>query len=286
MPVSLGESLRDAPDFLRCSVRCLERLQFVDREKAPLSRPEPFGVDARMAHTHEADQRRPGVFAKPSHLTVPPFENRDLKPSMTALAPESTYGSGLSLSTVNLNPLSPARQLPLIQLPTHLRNVNLRNLALGVSQALREVTVVRENEHAARVEVETPHRNHPKPDLLQDGAYGGPAFGIGESREHAARLVHNSITELILNDPFSVELYLGLGVGLGSELCDHSAVDADPTFHNESFSSASRAHARLRQDLLDSDDGHLSSGLLFGKRARGKPSLGGAVLRLRELGSS
>jgi hypothetical protein len=204
---------------------------------------------------------------------------------VTALAPKGAHGSGFGLSTINLNPLSPARKLPFVELSTHFGNIDLRDLAFDVGQGLRKVAVVREKKDPARVEVETSHRNHPESDLLQDAADRRASLRIRESREHAAGLVHDSITELILDDPLAVELDLGLRVGLGSELCDHPAVDADTTFHNESFSSASRAHARLRQDLLDSDDGHLRL-VYFGERRGREPSLGGAVLGLRELGPS
>src|SRR5690606_1712042 len=94
LPLGLDEPLRDASDFLRRPVGCLERLELVDREQTPLSGTQPFSVDARVAHPHQSNQRRPCVFSEPSHLAVPPLVDRDLEPGVTALAPKGAHGSG------------------------------------------------------------------------------------------------------------------------------------------------------------------------------------------------
>src|SRR5690606_37981599 len=117
-----------------------------------LSGTQPFSVDARVAHPHQANQRRPCVFSEPSHLAVPPLVDRDLEPGVTALAPKGAHGSGFGLSTINLNPLSPARKLPFVELSTHFGNIDLRDLAFDVGQGLRKVAVVREKKDPARVE--------------------------------------------------------------------------------------------------------------------------------------
>jgi hypothetical protein len=118
---------------------------------------------------------------------------------------------------------------------------------------VREIPVIRQDQHAFRIVVQTADGIHADLDAFQQILDRRPAFRIGHGRDKARGLVQHDIDLRLLRiDELAVHLDMVLvRVGLGAELGHHLAVHAHPAFGDERFRGAARRHSRGGYDFLD-----------------------------------
>ncbi len=74
-----------------------------------------------------------------------------------------------------------------------------------MGQPVGEVAVVREQQDAARVDVEPTHGHHPRL-VTDDVDHRRAPFGVARRRHDTERLVEEDVGELLLAHPFAVDL--------------------------------------------------------------------------------
>jgi hypothetical protein len=134
----------------------------------------------------------------------------------------------------------------------HLHVIHALDLPGGMHETLRQGPVVGQQEQPRALQVEPPDRIDPFTELRQQGAHGRPSFGIRERAHDAAGLVERDDPPSgPARDAFAIDgdLVSG-GIGTGTELSDHRAVDADSPGTDQLLGAAPRRDAEGTQDLL------------------------------------
>jgi hypothetical protein len=126
-----------------------------------------------------------------------------------------------------------------------------------MQQRLREVAIVREQENAAGLEVETPHGEHALRDAVQQVFHGSTTFGIVHRRDYAARFVQQEINRMLGDQALAVDLdTVARGVRARAKLSHDAPVDAHPALGDQLFGCATRGHASPRENLLQTFGAH------------------------------
>ena len=91
------------------------------------------------------------------------------------------------------------------QVSLDVRDVRLLDAVARMREPMGEVTVVREQQHAARVDVEPAHRHDARivADEVDDRR---AALRVARRRDDTERLVEQHVRELLLPDPVAVDL--------------------------------------------------------------------------------
>jgi mannose-6-phosphate isomerase len=162
------------------------------------------------------------------------------------------------LAVDELDAAPPAVYVAIFHQPLHLHHVRLRHGQTGVHQGHREIAVVGDEQGAARVEVEPPHRvDARRRHVAQEIVNGAPALGVAHGRDHPPGLVEDEIHGGLAHDALPVDLDAsGSRVDLRPELGDDAAVDAHAPGSHQLLGGTAGRHPCMRQDLLQSHAGH------------------------------
>lgn len=121
----------------------------------------------------------------------------------------------------------------------------------------REVAVVREEERAARVEVETTHGDDTRRDLLQVFRDRRSPRGIAHGADDVSRLVEDEVVLLFREHALAVDLDpRRLRIGPTAELRDDLAVHGDPPRDDERLRLSAGRDSGASEDLLKAFSGH------------------------------
>jgi hypothetical protein len=126
-----------------------------------------------------------------------------------------------------------------------------------VQQAVRELTVVGQEECSARVKVEAPDGHHSSLHPLHVLGDGGAPLRILHGAHDVPRLVKHQVHRSLGGHAAAVHLDdILLRIRACSELRDDLAVHRDAPCGDERFGVSSRRDARLREELLQAFRGH------------------------------
>ena len=119
-----------------------------------------------------------------------------------------------------------------------------------------EITVVREQEHARRIVVETSHRDEPRclrtTLRANDVLDGAPAFRIAHRRHDADRFVEHQHFALRHDDRTAADFDAIAVFDARSQLANELAIDANVTGDDHFFRSPARCDSREREITLQS----------------------------------
>ena len=143
----------------------------------------------------------PDGLAHPPHLTVSPLVEHELHPRAAELA----GAGGSSHAVLELDTFRENRNGGGGQVALDVCDIGLLDAVAWMGQTVRQIAVVRQQQHAARVDVEPAHRYNAR--LVADDVDDGrSALGITGRRYHPERLVQEDVGELLLADPITVHL--------------------------------------------------------------------------------
>src|SRR5262249_39132120 len=212
-----------------------------ERERAPLAGAQIFAGDASVRDARQAHHRKAGELAEAPHLPVAPFAQSDLEPGLVAFVAQALDLGRLRASALNLDALTEAGQGVVVDGAFDLGHVDLRHLALGVGERLRELTVVRAQERTAGVKVEAPYRHDARAGVFEQLANRGPPFRIAERADDAARLVQHQVHQLLGDNLGPIDLDAALArIHLRPQLPHHAPVDAHPPRPHDLLGTAPR----------------------------------------------
>jgi hypothetical protein len=204
--------------------------------------------------------REPHRLAHAPHLAVAALVQLHLDQRVTLLPREHAHARriaahpGLELHAF----LQPTQRLgPRRALETHA--VGLDHAVARVHEPVRQLAVVREDEQSARIGVEPAHRKQARA-RRHELADGAPPLGVVERGDHADRLVEHVVAQrrrsgqrpALHRDPVALRL------DLDPRFEHDAAIHPHGPLLDEQVALAARAHAALRQELVE-PDGHSSS---------------------------
>lgn len=195
-----------------------------------MSRPQPFGSDAGERKARESHYRKPRRLPQPVNLPVLALAKHDLEPGLIALVPKSSDLCRPRGTAVDHDRLLPFEEIAVRHFSGDLRDVHLWRRLARMQEPVGEISVVRQEQRAARVEIETPDRDHPRADALQVLGHGGTSLGVLQGAHDIARLVEDQVHEWLGLDAPAVHFDPGvLRIRPRSELRHDLAVDGNPT---------------------------------------------------------
>jgi hypothetical protein len=205
--------------------------------------PDPLQSDHRVAHAVE----------HAPHLALPSLVDRDLEPGVGLFFPDLLELCRSGLAVIEINSLLEVFYLAVFEETLYLRQIGLGKLVFRVCDQVREIAVIRQDQHAFGVVVQTAHGIDADLDALQQVLHRGPAFRVGHGRDKARGLVQHDIDLRLLRiDELAVDFDMVLvRVGLGAQLGHHLAVHAHPAFGDKRFRGASGGYPRGGYDLLN-----------------------------------
>jgi hypothetical protein len=190
----------------------------------------------------------------PMNLAVLALVNRDREPRVLALAWQHLdFGGHRDRAVVELDAV--AQQLDVVgrELGVHLHVIRLGHVARRCEQSRREVTVVRQQQHALGVEVEPTDGLHRHRQVRQVVHHHRPTTVIGHRRDACLRLVEDHVEVVERHDGLAVHGHgVVLGVDLRTEYRDHLAVDGHPSVRDQILSLAPRRDTRRSEETLQS----------------------------------
>ena len=119
-------------------------------------------------------------------------------------------------------------------------------------KALREVSIVGQDQKAFRIVVETSDGKHPLRDPAEEIRYNRPSLRIVKRRHIALWFMEQNIDPLcITRDQSAIHAdFVPVGVRLCSRFHHHGLVDGNPAFGDHLFRRATGRDARAREDFL------------------------------------
>jgi hypothetical protein len=190
-------------------------------------------------------------------LAVATFSDRYLYKRPGAVPLQQPH---LRLTRASLGQVHAARHLPHVRrrdLACHGGDIRLGHLVPGVRQAVGEVAVIGHEERAARINVKPPHREQPRPRVLEEIDRPAAAGGVVIRAHHAHGLVEKPVFGVLQPQPLSVQSdVLRLGVGLDAQFGRQTAINRDAAGQDDRLACPPRAPARTRQQFLKSFGSH------------------------------
>jgi len=242
-------------------IGCFQGFELIEREEPKLPWLEIVDGDPRLRNSRQTNHGRTGVVAKPTHLPVSTFIERNLEPSVAALALEQMNIGRFGSSSVDLDAVGPALELGFVDFAFNLGPIELRHLRARVGKPSGKVTVVGEKQRATGVKIKAPHGHDTEADALEDFTRSRTPLRIGKRRQHSPRLVKHPVAERCAHEALAVELDLGGGFGFHAEFRHDVAVYANAALGDHFFSLAARGNPGLSQDFLESYRRHDVGGL-------------------------
>ena len=209
-----------------------------------------MGVEPRVARAPQPHHRVPDRLAHPPHLAVAALVEHELHPRAAELT-----GAGRSRDAVlELDAVRERRHGGGRQVSLDVGDVGLLDAVARMRQPVGEVAVVREQQHAARVDVEPSHRHDAGvvPDEVDDRR---AALRVARRRDDAERLVEQDVRELLLADAVAVDLDDVPGGDEGVELTALT-VDRDPARLDQLVCGAAGGDAGAREVAVEAHRGH------------------------------
>jgi hypothetical protein len=140
-----------------------------------------------------------------------------------------------------------------LHLSLHFDHVGFGDGTSWMQKSLRELAIVRREEHSARIEIQSAHREHTPRGTGQKLSHGRASFGITHRRDNAARLVQNQVDERrsLPLDALAVDLDVAdPRVDFGPELGNQPTVHAHPPAGNEGLGHSAGRNPGARENLL------------------------------------
>src|SRR5207248_1394807 len=134
-----------------------------------------------------------------AYLLIAPLAQNDLEPGVRpGLVEFSDFSRGGARAVFETHPAPKSRDLILRRHALHLHLVNLPHVVARRRDVVRQLAVVRQNQKALCVEVETTDGVESSERLRDEFGDERSAFGVCERREIAARLVEQDVNFLSL----------------------------------------------------------------------------------------
>jgi hypothetical protein len=187
------------------------------------------------------------------YLALSAFVDRDLEPWVGLFLSDLLDLCRSCLAVIEINSLLKVVYLAGFENTLYLRQIGLGKFMFWVGDQVREIAVVRQDQHALGIIVKPAHGIDADLDAFQKVLDRWSSLGVGHRRDISRGLVqHNVDLWLLRIDELAVDLdMVFVRVSLGAGLGHHLAVHAHPSFGDELFRCAARRHSRGSYDLLD-----------------------------------
>lgn len=216
----------------------------------PDARLNPCHAERAQANTSQALHWDADLVHHPAHEVVDPLVHDNLDHETFSRLPDDPYLCRNDSLALDRNSVAKA-------LKRHLGGpgqgedvVLLIEPILRVHHAVRNVTVIGQEEQTFGVTIEAAHRVDPLRHRDEIHHRAPIALILGRC-DVAARLVEQDVARTLGFEQLTVDAYLRSDrIRFGAELGDGDAVDADATFAYEIFCGAARANASRSEDAL------------------------------------
>jgi hypothetical protein len=198
----------------------------------------------------------------PANLTVAPFADDDLDDgvhgSARRLAAANRDARRQCAATIENDAAGQPRQVVRVGFAEHAGFVGALELVTWVTDLFGEVAVIRQDDQAFRVVVESSDGIEIPVDAgtreqIDDGR---PALRIRSGAHHPSWLEHQQmpLPGRLFSDPPAIDADLvALGVGFRAELNHRLMVHLDPALPNQLFRRATGRDASMGEDFLEAD---------------------------------
>ena len=180
--------------------------------------------------------------AHPFHLAVASLVQRELEPCPVSLAPQDAHSGRRRRPVVELDAVAKPSENLGRRRAHDVDLVDLRNPVARMRETVREIAVVRQEQRAGRVDVESPYRDDPR-HLRYEIEDCPPSLGVARRRHDTGRLVQEHVREPLPFDPPPVHLDDVVRADDRVQLALH-AVDPDTSGEDQLVGSAARGDAR------------------------------------------
>ena len=259
---------------LRASLPSQQARDLLRRQRAELPGLEALRGDRAEGHPPQLRDRVPHRLEQPLHLVLLALVERHLDPGVVVGLDDAGAVHGHEVAFHPDPALQPLERLRLGH-PVDLGVVDAGHLVARVGDALREGSVVGQQDQALGRHVEPPDREEPG-EVGDEVHHRRPPRGVLPRGDDAAGLVEDEVhVGLRCLHPDAVHAHVVRGeVGLRPELAHVLAVHRDPALQHQLLGPAPRGEAGPGQDLLES--------LFHGRDVIAKP---GTAPRGRPLGT-
>src|SRR5262245_35542790 len=187
-----------------------------------------------------------------AHLAVPALGQRDLEDGAAGSVADAAHAGGLRRAVVERDPLPERIERGVVEEDRGFHEVRLRDLVLGVRERLGELGVVRQEEEAARVEVEPAHGEHVRSMLGQEVVDRLPSLRAPVRREVPLGLVEQEVDLLRGLEGLAVQAHavparIDPSVGVERDL----AVDPHAALRDPASRLGSGADPRSREHAVE-----------------------------------
>ncbi len=234
-------------------VGLFQGVELFTSERTDRSGGEPFCAHTGERHARKAHDREAGGLSHTANLLVSALFDGELEPGFVPFVAQEVRFGGKRGAIFERDAVAPSIEVLLLHDAAHLDHVGLRDGALRVQEAVRELAVVGREQRPRGGEVEASDRKKTGSQGREHAGDGGPTFGVTQRGNDAARLVADHVHGLFGHHALAVELDLvGAGIGARPELGHHSSVHAHTPGRDDFFGGAPRRDTAAREDFLQS----------------------------------
>jgi hypothetical protein len=178
-----------------------QSLDLVVAQLSPRAPPEVAELEPRVAWPVEARHGESDRGAHPLDLVLASLVDRELE----LIRPEPLRARGCSATVVEIDAFAELSQLIVVRVPLDLDLVGFLYAVARVREAVRERSVVRQQERAGRVGVEAPDRNDTRfvADEIDDCR---PSLRIARGGDDSRGLVEKYVGKALRGDRVPVDL--------------------------------------------------------------------------------